>query len=63
MRRFLLRSLVVSTWLFSGFISPANIRPDEPASKGTIGVSLLTLDNPFFKEIGDNITSSGEAGI
>jgi ribose transport system substrate-binding protein len=27
------------------------------ASKGTIGVSLLTLDNPFFKVIGDNITA------
>lgn len=29
-------------------------------SKGTIGVSLLTLDNPFFKVIGDNITSEGK---
>jgi len=26
-------------------------------TKGTIGVSLLTLDNPFFKVIGDNITA------
>ncbi len=26
---------------------------------GTIGVSLLTLDNPFFKVIGDNITAEG----
>ena len=26
---------------------------------GTIGVSLLTLDNPFFKVIGDNIQSEG----
>lgn len=33
----------------------------EPAapSRGTIGVSLLTLDNPFFKVIGDNIASEG----
>lgn len=30
---------------------------DQPASKGTIGVSLLTLQNPFFKVIGDNITA------
>ena len=30
------------------------------ASKGTIGVSLLTLDNPFFKVIGDNITAEGK---
>lgn len=27
---------------------------------GTIGVSLLTLDNPFFKVIGDNITAEGK---
>ncbi|MEI6534162.1 MAG: substrate-binding domain-containing protein [Verrucomicrobiaceae bacterium] len=30
------------------------------AAKGMIGVSLLTLDNPFFKVIGDNITSEGK---
>ncbi len=30
------------------------------APKGTIGVSLLTLDNPFFKVIGDTITSEGK---
>jgi ribose transport system substrate-binding protein len=28
--------------------------------KGTIGVSLLTLDNPFFKVIGDNIIREGK---
>ena len=32
----------------------------SPAAKlGTIGVSLLTLENPFFKVIGDHITSEG----
>ena len=31
----------------------------ESKSRGTIGVSLLTLDNPFFKVIGDNITAEG----
>ena len=31
-----------------------------PKTRGTIGVSLLTLDNPFFKVIGDNIVA--EAG-
>ena len=31
----------------------------DPKSSGMIGVSLLTLDNPFFKVIGDNITSEG----
>jgi ribose transport system substrate-binding protein len=32
----------------------------KTASKGTIGVSLLTLDNPFFKVIGDNITAEAK---
>ena len=30
------------------------------APQGLIGVSLLTLDNPFFKVIGDHITSEGK---
>lgn len=30
------------------------------AVKRTIGVSLLTLDNPFFKVIGDNIAAEGK---
>lgn len=34
--------------------SPA---PSAAASKGTIGVSVLTLTNPFFKVIGDTITT------
>ena len=36
--------------------------PAASASKaqGTIGVSLLTLDNPFFKVIGDSITAEGK---
>jgi len=34
--------------------------PSSAESKGTIGVSLLTLDNPFFKVIGDNIASEGK---
>jgi len=37
--------------------------PQSPASadsKGSIGVSLLTLDNPFFKVIGDNIAAEGK---
>ena len=32
----------------------------KAAAKGTIGVSLLALDNPFFKVIGDNIASEGK---
>jgi ribose transport system substrate-binding protein len=33
--------------------------PAPATSQGMIGVSLLTLDNPFFKVIGDNITAEG----
>lgn len=34
---------------------------EEPRdSRGIIGVSLLTLDNPFFKVIGDNIEAEGK---
>jgi ribose transport system substrate-binding protein len=33
---------------------------DATPSRGTIGVSLLTLQNPFFKVIGDNITATGK---
>src|SRR5882757_8362818 len=32
----------------------------DAKAKGMIGVSLLTLDNPFFKVIGDNISSEGK---
>lgn len=35
-------------------------RDDHPKAKGTIGVSVLVLSNPFFKAIGDTITD--EAG-
>jgi len=40
--------------------SADNPSPASSTSKGTIGVSLLTLDNPFFKVIGDNIVSEGK---
>ena len=40
---------------------PAGGSPGSGGAKnGTIGVSLLTLDNPFFKVIGDNITAEAE---
>ena len=41
---------------------PANnptAQPTAAKAQGMIGVSLLTLDNPFFKVIGDNITAEG----
>jgi ribose transport system substrate-binding protein len=40
--------------------TPAADKVPEVESRGTIGVSLLTLDNPFFKVIGDNITAEGK---
>ncbi len=43
--------------------APAPTTPPPPPAakaKGTIGVSLLTLDNPFFKVIGDHITAEGK---
>jgi ribose transport system substrate-binding protein len=39
--------------------TPANAPATQ--SRGTIGVSLLTLDNPFFKVIGDAIAATGSA--
>ena len=35
-------------------------QPTAAKAQGTIGVSLLTLDNPFFKVIGDHIISEGK---
>ena len=40
--------------------STANSQPTAAKAQGTIGVSLLTLDNPFFKVIGDNISAEGK---
>jgi len=37
----------------------ADSTPRAGRSRGTIGVSLLALDNPFFKVIGDAITAEG----
>jgi ribose transport system substrate-binding protein len=38
---------------------PASTAPAAVSNKGTLGVSLLTLDNPFFKTIGDTIAAEG----
>lgn len=62
----LLTLLTCALALFSGCDKPAETTGggdgNAPGTKsnGTIGVSLLTLDNPFFKVIGDSI--SAEAG-
>ena len=42
----------------SSAASPTTEAPQ--ASRGTIGVSLLTFENPFFKVIADNIESEGK---
>ncbi|MDB5338347.1 MAG: rbsB [Planctomycetaceae bacterium] len=43
-----------------GSPSTANSPQAPETAKRTIGVSLLTLDNPFFKVIGDSITAEGK---
>lgn len=55
--------LACTAALLTGCDKPASETGTPAAgieSKGTIGVSLLTLDNPFFKVIGDNITREGK---
>ena len=57
MKQLLITLLACTVALLTGCDKPAGT---ETKSKGTIGVSLLTLDNPFFKVIGDNITAEGK---
>ena len=62
MERLLVTLLTCSVALLTGCDKPAGTpasQSSETKTKGTIGVSLLTLDNPFFKVIGDNITAEG----
>ena len=56
MKRLLLGLMVGTIGLLGGCDSGR--APNSAGSKGTIGVSVLTLRNPFFKVIGDNITSA-----
>jgi ribose transport system substrate-binding protein len=39
----------------SGSASKPSSGTSAPAKRGTIGVSLLTMDNPFFKDMGETI--------
>jgi ribose transport system substrate-binding protein len=62
MKHLLTTLLACTVALLTGCDKPAGETGTPAAgieSKGTIGVSLLTLDNPFFKVIGDHITSEG----
>ena len=62
MKQLLLTLLAASLAFVTGCDKPAanSTAPSSAKAKGTIGVSLLTLDNPFFKVIGDNITAEGK---
>ncbi len=51
--RFVLAMLCVCLCVVGALCS----RDDKAKSKGTIGVSVLSLSNPFFKVIGDSITA------
>ena len=58
-------TLLIVLGCMLGLLNGCSQSADTPApateakSRGMIGVSLLTLDNPFFKVIGDNISSEG----
>ena len=62
MKHTLLTLLACTVGLLSGCDKSSEPRSSGADSKGRgmIGVSLLTLDNPFFKVIGDTITSEGK---
>lgn len=62
MTRRLLLLLASTAGIMSGCRPAAESGPSTAApaaARGLIGVSLLTLDNPFFKVIGDTITTEG----
>jgi ribose transport system substrate-binding protein len=67
MRTFLPLTILASLLIFStgcnrseNGSSPSSQPSANAENKRTIGVSLLTLDNPFFKVIGDNIAAAGK---
>lgn len=61
MKRLFATLLTCAVALLAGCDKPASTtQSPDTKSKGTIGVSLLTLDNPFFKVIGDNIVAEGK---
>ena len=59
------RALMACLLALLGGCGDKAVDSSQPAAsasnaQGTIGVSLLTLDNPFFKVIGDSITAEGK---
>ena len=61
-RRLLLAGILVTLVGGCGDTPSGSTGTSAPSgnAQGLIGVSLLTLDNPFFKVIGDHITSEGK---
>jgi len=57
MKKRLLLPVAAAALLMSGCGPSADTAPESSKTKGTIAASLLTLDNPFFKIIGDHITA------
>ncbi|MGB8852745.1 MAG: substrate-binding domain-containing protein [Pirellulales bacterium] len=58
--RGLLAAMIVLAACVTGFgCRRDSSGPQRPAARRVIGVSLLTLENPFFKVIGDAITAAG----
>ena len=52
----LFNGLIISL-LLAGAGSCSTARIGSGGSKGTIGVSVLTMTNPFFRVIADNLTA------
>ncbi len=60
---FLANTLCIAALILGGCDQRSESGPRQSTArsiKGTIGVSLLTLDNPFFKTIGDSIAAEGQ---
>lgn len=55
-----LLAVLVTLGCSSAEVPTAANKSTTAKSKKLIGVSLLTLDNPFFKVIGDNVTAEGK---
>lgn len=56
MRQKLPLLLLCAVWWLAGCNQPATTS-SAPKKRGTIGVSLLALQNPFFKVIGDSVAA------
>jgi ribose transport system substrate-binding protein len=56
----ILRCCIIVPLLLATVVSCSSSKIGSGGSKGTIGVSVLTLGNPFFRVIGDNLTAEME---